>query len=326
MNEDTELLHLEPDSVSASGAWLFWPREPDEAFIRSLTVTGQIDPVLACRDPSGWSLLTGYKRLMACRKLGRRVLAREVRADPLTRGKIAFWSNWPRWIVPEECLPPARYFQGLCPANDLQDVLHELLGSFLNSRQLDDLTLWLQLPEDQDRHVLAGRLPLESGRLMSRFELVELEALDPFLAGLSWSRNKARQFLTWLLEASRREGREVGELIAEAGLNDTLQADLSPKDRLESLLAQARRLRYPHLTQLEQEFQRLQTEVRKATLWNVRAEPGFEGDRIFLTAPVASRNNLYRAVRDLEKLAEGGYFEAIWNWQADRLNAGPGET
>jgi len=322
--EAPELHKLDPESIAATGGWLFWSDEPGDAFVQSIETMGQLEPILVDRETGGeWSLLDGYKRLQACLKLGRTVWARRLKADVETRGRIVFWGNRPRQLEAPECLAPARYFQSVCQPERARQIIDQLLKEHLSRRSLQELFLWLELPEWVDAHVRAGRLPMDAGQTLSQLTAADLDVLEPLFVQLSWSKNKIKQLLGWLQETSRREGWTIADLIERAGLQNLLQLDLSPKDRQQSILFRIKQLRYPFLSELEEEFRQLQTRVHRSTVWRISDEGGFETDAVCLSTRMASLQELRRAIEDLNRLSEHGHVQALFDWKQERLHGAP---
>lgn len=321
----SHLLSLDPDEVDATGEWLFRTEEPGEALLHSLERCGQIHPVLLVREGGCFFLCTGYKRWAGCRALGISLLARETRADDLQKGRLSLQAHLPAPIEDATLIKAARYFQHCRPKEGTSFIQREL-ASFLHPKRLRILLSWLSLPRDFDRHLKEGRIPFQAGAVLAHYQERELEAVEPLFAELRWSQSRAVQFLNWLLEASRREGTGVQELVAQRGLTALSRAEQSPKDRLERLSAQARALRYPELTAIEAEFSQFQQQVRRTGYWRLEAEPSFERDTVFLQAQIASARDLEKAEAELRSLREARLMDRLRCWQEQRLNARQGDV
>ena len=318
-NLHSELLNLDPGEVDATGEWLFRTEEPDNALLRSLERCGQLEPVLVVQDKGRYRLCTGYKRWSGCRTLGAPLLAREVQADAVHRARLNLQANLPSRIEEAALVKAARFFHGSSREGEAADVEAELAG-LLHAKRLKTLLAWLVLPLAFDRHLEACRIPFEAGPILAQCDAEELSALEPLFAELRWSKRRAEQFLSWLLETSRRDGVGLDELVERRRMLDLSRSDLAPKDRLERLAAEARALRYPELTAIEAEFGAFQREVARSGHWRLEADQSFETDRVLLQARLGSPGELEQAGEELRRLLESKLMDRLRRWQKERLN------
>jgi hypothetical protein len=315
-----ELLNLDPEEVDASGEWLFRREEPEKALLRSLERCGQLEPVLVVQEQEGYRLCTGYKRWSGCRSLGIPLLARKVEADPVHRGRLNLQANLPAPLEDAVLVRAARFFQSCHGAGEAAGLEQEL-ADLLHPKRLQVLRAWLGLPRAFDGHLAAGRIPFEAGPVLARCGAGELKALEPLFAELRWSKRRAEELLSWLLEASRRDGVGLEELMERRGMLELSRSDLGPKDRLERLSAEARALRYPELTAIEAEFGAFQREVARSGHWRLEADQSFETDRVLLQARLGSPRDLEQAGEELRRLVESDLMDRLRRWQQQRLNA-----
>lgn len=315
------LFTISPFAVDASGGWLFWARAPEEEFLQSIRELGQLEPVLVTGDEDPPALLAGYKRLLACRELGLDLLALSAGSpDPVARGRIYAATNRQRQPDASDLVRAGRYFAPHLDAPGLERVLSEISGSRGDKRTPELVGTWLRLDPKWDELLGAGHLPLQAAQTLARLSGGDAEALWPFFRDLRWSRNNALHFLTWLEEAASRERSSLAELLGSAGLDQILESDLSPKDRIRRLAQLARETRYPRLTELEAEFSAMVREASRAGLWRIAPEAAFESDRIHLSASLGPGQDLEHASRELERLHREGTLERIRQWQRNRLS------
>ncbi len=319
ISSSAKITSLDPQVVDASGSWLFWARDPDEQFRQSLRELGQLEPVLVAHDPGGLSLVAGYKRLKACHEQGAAVQAVQIEADTVTRGWIYFQSNRQSRLDSKDLVLAGRFFSQHLGQEELLNILRRMVPSGADARLPDLICRWLYLPADWDNLLQAGHIPLQATHWLSRLEEEELQALHPFFRELRWSESNARKFLARLTETSLRERTSLSSLIQDSKLESILQQDLSPKDRVQRLMHEARRLRYPELTKLEDEFSDLVRQISQDSKWKITADPSFETDRLGLSLAVSSPRELEEAVKELQRMTERNELSRIWQWQWERL-------
>ncbi|MDY7002065.1 MAG: hypothetical protein SVS15_09840, partial [Thermodesulfobacteriota bacterium] len=194
----------------------------------------------------------------------------------------------------------------------LESVVGPYLGLSPFEREWDLLRLWLRLPQDFDAYLTQGNLPLETALILARLEPSELKALGPFFFDLRWSRGNAVNFLTWLWEAGQARACGLDQLLESEGFSEILKQNLSPKDAVARLSAKARALRYPTVVRLEQDFAAASGELSAGTAWEVAPSRNFEAGSVTLSARIRDRDQLIKAVRDLENMAGSGLWETLW--------------
>ncbi|MBN2141484.1 MAG: ParB N-terminal domain-containing protein [Desulfovibrionaceae bacterium] len=304
---------IPPDRVRPGGPSLFWAQDPDPELRASIRDLGQLAPVIVASGPKGPELLAGHKRLRALTALARPVLAISAEADDLERGLIYLADNQGRALDHGMRLAALRYFAPLVPAEDLARDIGPKLGLGTRSGDLARLLAWLSLPKAFDPHLAEGRLPLAAGPILAGLGPGDLTALEPFFRALRWSRGAALNFLTWLFEAARAQGRAVAELDGYQGLLEVLGRGLSPNDALAALQALARQMRFPVLSGLEARSRELCAGLCAAGPWRAAQTQNFETGAVDLWVRVADRKGLERAVDALSALAGSEAWDGLWS-------------
>jgi ParB family chromosome partitioning protein len=319
--EPTTIEAIDPELIDCSGAWILWPQEPDRAFIRSMQAVGQLEPILVCPGHERWQLVSGYTRVQACRTLQVPVVALHSRfEDVLTRGVAYIQLNRTRQVDHGGLVKGMRFFQEHVPGKGFRSTVETELGFLASPRELQALVAWSELETSWDRHLDLGRCPLELSLLLGPMEPGDRAALEPLFEPLAWSRNKARNLVTWLREAAVMHGATVVELIDKTGLLSRAASEASPRDRQEAIMARVRTLRYPVLTKLEREFDVLAKGIRRRSAWKIKPEQHFEANGFILEAKAKRREDLCKLVAELQALVEEDAFRPVFDWQEAALD------
>jgi len=310
--KETSLELLEPEDIDLAGSWLFWAREPDQRLIASLSGLGQTTPVIVERGTRPLSLIAGHARVRALKDLSRPVLAVSADANPTEKGLLYLASNTGRPLTSGMRLQALRYFERLLPEEDLGSVVGPYLGLSPHEREWELLCKWLRLPRALDAYLIQGNLPLETALILARLGPLELEALSPFFSDLRWSKSNAVNLFTWLWEAGQARSCGLDQLLEPEGFTEILNQNLSPKDAMARLSAKARGLRYPTLSRLEEDFAEASRGLSAGTAWEVAPSKNFEARAVTLSARIKDRDQLIKAVQDLENMAKSGVWETLW--------------
>lgn len=274
---------------------------------------------MAAKEGDRIRLVSGYKRVLACGWLAKPVHVRFVSGEDLQKGRMYLHLNLDHQLTGSKLLACARFFQ-----SELKQgagvFLHDELCGVVPRQLIEHLQQWLCIEDSWDQGVHAGRVPFEAGSVLARLSPQDRKALAPFFNRLSWSWNKARNFLNRILESAKRDRLPVVTLLDQGRLFDLLEADLSPKDCQKQLLEGVYKIRYPVLTQLEQGFQRLQDDLGKKSGWRIEPEQHFEANGFFLRTRITQKADLDRALTQLQNLAEDACFDPVWKWQQENLD------
>ncbi len=312
MKISTRIELFDAGDLDLSGPWLFWAQEPDPRLVASLTGLGQTTPVIVERGTRTRKLIAGHARALALRDLSRPVLAVSAEANSTEKGLLYLASNTGRTLTSGMRLQALRYFKGLLPEEDLGAVVGPYLGLGPPGREWDLLCLWLGLPQAFDTYLIQGNLPLAAALVLARLGPLELKAVAPFFSDLRWSKGNAVNFLTWLWEAGQARGLGLDQLLEPEGFTEILERNLSPKDAMARLSAKARALRYPTVSRLEEDFASASGGLCAGTAWEVSPGMNFEAGAVTLSARIRDRDQLIKAVRDLEDMAGSGVWETLW--------------
>lgn len=293
-----------PD-VDTSGAHLFWTEMPPPAMLASIESMGQLEPVLARFHEGRWHVVSGYKRVHALDEVGADILVLEVPGppDPLADGLLYLHANTHRVLDDGMRLRALRFFQAWMSPAEMDERIAVLLGLDPRSGVWARLMDWLDLPPSWDVLLCVGHLPLAAGPILAGLNRADQTVLEPYFAALKWSHSRAVQWLTFLTEAAKREDISLVKLLEQTGAPAVLTADLSPQDKLQRLFIQARTLRYPALTGLEDRFDGLRKELAGRSRWELSPSQNFETNAVELRLRARNAADIRQASRDLEQLA-----------------------
>ena len=131
-------------------------------------------------------------------------------------------------------------------------------------------------------------------------------ALFPVAKELQLNENQLRDFLDWLEEIVARDGVTVRDVLGRSELQRHLEAKLSRNDKLKAVKEGLRKVRYPRLSQLEDD---LRAAIKALDLGNqvrVSFPPALEGNEITLEIKARNVQELSESLAQVQqKLADG---------------------
>jgi ParB family chromosome partitioning protein len=305
-HESATVMQINADRFDMGSPSLFWPRTFDDRLLYSLKKNGQFVPVLATFDGDRPCLLAGQRRVKALGELGLPVLTLIRKDDsPLQRGIVFLESNSNQHLDDGAMISALRYFS-TCTEN--LSPIARLLGVSLHSRQWNLLADWLNLPESWDNLLLNGHVPLVLAKMLTRFTLEDLRVLQEYFMDMSWSRNNAVHFVTWIWEVSRVKECSPATLMNELDFKAICALDLSPKDSMTRILDTLRAARYPRLCRQEREFRKRSQDVVAGSGWRLVQPDQFETCGVEFTARVSSPQEFDERVHELADIAR----DRVW--------------
>jgi ParB family chromosome partitioning protein len=305
-HESTSVVRIDADRFDLGSPSLFWSRTFDERLLYSLETNGQLVPVLASLDGDRPRLLAGQRRVKALAHLGTPVLTLICREDsPLQRGIIYLESNSNEQLDDGAMIRALRYFS-TC-TEDLAPIA-ALWGISPHSRQWNLLVDWLTLSDSWDELLVKGHLPLVLANMLTRFASEDLHALQEYFSAMSWSRNNAIHFVTWIWEVSRVKECSPAALLRELDFEAVCGPDLSPKDTMTRMLDILRCARYPRLCRQERDFRKRSQDVVAGSGWRLVQPDQFETCGVEFSTRLSSPQELGERVRELADIAR----DRVW--------------
>ncbi|MBI2567694.1 MAG: hypothetical protein HYV63_11735 [Candidatus Schekmanbacteria bacterium] len=207
---------LLPETADAA-AYRYRHPTPPEALRASIARDGVLCPVGVCED----RLVSGFRRVALACELGlAEIGVRRLSGTPLALLCSSVLENLvtgPLDLMEQAALVRAAIGLGV----EVDEVAGELLPSARVARAprlVEQLLAAAELPVRWQRIVLAKGLNAPRCALVARLPAGDGDALAALIETASLSGSECRMVVDDLLEASRRDDRGVGELVAELGL------------------------------------------------------------------------------------------------------------
>jgi ParB family transcriptional regulator, chromosome partitioning protein len=228
----------------------------------SIAALGMLAPPVLRQKADGYQIVAGFRRIEACRLLGRseipaRVLPED--SDHRTCVRLAIGDN--SLQRPLNLIETARALNLLAGiAVDDKALSREAAGLALpgNPALIRKIMSLTTLPESLQDRLAAGDLSLAMALELKRFDGRTAESLGRLFTDLKLGLNRQREVLSLLAEIARREETTVAELLDEPELQGLLRSpDLERTQKAGQLRSRLRRRRYPVLSAAMARFQEL---------------------------------------------------------------------
>lgn len=166
----------------------------------------------------------------------------------------------------------------------------------------DDITLYAQ-----EKHL--------STQTLARWRAWREEDQAAFLTvarELRLGENQVRDLLDWLEEIILRDGGTIGEVLARPEIRRSLAQPLSRNDKLKLVKEAVRKLRYPRLSQLEDNLRAAVKALDLGPRVRVSLPPTLEGDEVTIALTVRGVQELRDNLERLAQRVENGAFQRVF--------------
>lgn len=286
-----------------------------ERLVWSIKNAGLVNPPVVARRGSRYVLVTGWKRVQACRALGIRrvsVLVTE-ETDELRLLLMALSENLATrdLTLAEKAIYLKKLSQGGMPQKTL---VREYLPRLGLPATVVSLHLWISLAE-------AGRTVLDfvsekapspaAVKALLRFAPADRRRILPLLRPLG--QNKQKQLLEDLWDIGRRDELPVERLFRRAEPRRILRSTrLSSLQRAERIREWLRKTRYPSLIAREESLLSTLHRLQWPRSISLQPSPSFEDDSVTISFRAGSREEFRTALDRLEDLARRKELEGLF--------------
>ena len=124
---------------------------------------------------------------------------------------------------------------------------------------------------------------------------------------LQLGENHIRDFLDWLEEIIVRDGGSARDLLARPEIQQPLGTKLSRNDKLKAVKERLRKIRYPHLSRLEEDLRAAVKALDLGGRVRVSFPPALDGDEVIVEITARTVKELAESLLHLrQRLDDGG--------------------
>lgn len=286
-----------------------------ERMILSLKSVGLINPPLVCFRDNHFILVSGWKRVLACREISLSPIPVQVseEEDELKTFQLAFFENLAsrefNLIEKAEILSKLKEF-GETEEKIVRQFL-PLLGIPSTFSHLDTFLSFSGFEPELKKLIVEKKMPFSSARLLSEFKPRGRKLLLPLLLPLG--QNKQKELLEDLQEVSRKSDIPAEKLLASKEIQDALKSErLSPLQKSDKIRLLLKRKRYPSLSSMRDSFDSLLKRIDWPKEISVKSSPFFEDEDVSVSFTFRNNVEFQRHLRKLQKLASKKEFSNLF--------------
>lgn len=257
---------------------------------RSIREVGLIHPLTLRENGRGGRLevVCGYGRLHAATDLGLQEVGAYCYAagalDDLCAFKLNLEENSSNrqlnTVEIAEALRKLSLSFGL-PRREIIDDFMPRLGLEHSPKVFEDFLAIASLERDIKLYIIEKTIAPGVGARLANFNGDDRSEVFEVVRNLRLGTGMLRDVLELIEEVSLRDGKPVGMILEDCGLQDVISSDeLSSPHKAAKLKLLLRKARYPRLSRLEERFAAVRKELSIRPGLSLEAAPFFEGDWI----------------------------------------------
>jgi len=285
-------------------------RTRTDDLVASIDSLGLISPPVLFGAPAEWVVVSGFRRIAACRALNRSAITVRIldaRTPLYDCARYAIAAN-----ALERPLNLIEQSRALCllskhcrPDSERLSASAAELGLPDNPVMIKKLTALSDVTPAIAQAVLSGVLSIAMALDLAELDHLAGESLAILFSDLKLSLNKQREIFTLLTEIAKRESLPLGDILSAEAFNTTrasLELDRTQKTR--AIRTYLRSRRFPALAASEKHFK--DHLHRLALDHRIKLHPprDFEGQTYTLTMPIVKMRDLDDLIHTLEKLRQ----------------------
>ncbi len=138
-------------------------------------------------------------------------------------------------------------------------------------------------------------------------------ALFSLLQDLQCGENHLKDLLDWFEEIAARDEQPIADILERRELRSARATPGSRHDKLKAVKTKLRKLRYPHLTRLEENVRQAVKALDLGRTGQLSFPSDFEGDEVTLILTVRNIHELRDALSRLQQRLDDGRFQRMFD-------------
>ena len=234
-------------------------RDDVDDLLPSIRHAGLTTPPLLIEQISGYTIVSGFRRVAACRKLGWNEVVARILEPELNHLEYLHFSIADNALQrPLNLIETSRAFQKLASFGDSPKQLAEaaaicgLPANYSIISKVKDLCL---LPQAIQNCILKGTLSLTMANELAMMENETAVEFADVFEKLNLSLNKQREMVTLISEIAHRQDISIRQVLSHESLKSILNdEDLDRGQKVRQLRAFLRQRRFPRIVDAERHY------------------------------------------------------------------------
>ena len=280
-----------------------------EDLLGSIQKIGLIHLPVLVANPDGYTIVCGFRRIAACRKLGwTRITARilEKTVDRFKTAQLSIADNaLQRSLNLVETSRALKLLDDFGPDNQQRREAAEALGLPISGSLSLAVKEICRLPLPVQEGILTDTINLSMALELGGLEPLTAEGLVRLFDQLKVGLNKQRELLLLLKEIAEREQITIPQLIAEKPLQEVLKTvEMDRAVKRQKVRSYLRQRRFPAITKAETEYRKWVKQLKLGNNINLIPPKDFEGNTFGMTLRFNNHQDLSELNKKIEEIIQ----------------------
>lgn len=256
--------------------------DPPQRLICSIQKTSILQPLWAKPNNNKYSIVLGYKRILAAQCLNMAYIPCLIVDDSLSDADLLLANIYDnlssRELAPLEAALALKKSDAILGRENTLSEIMPALGLKPSASLLQRMIQLPNLPNQIINLIHHNSLTPTNALILLALEPSEQQALCKMLENLRPGTNLQKELLGNIIECSQRDAISISEILQRSPLGDILSDENTAAHiRVEEFRAALRQLRYPHLSETEAQFQQFIEALKLPPEIRLSPPPFFEG-------------------------------------------------
>ncbi len=304
---------------SSDGTYCIAGREPSGDLVNSIREVGLLRPPLLKADGEKYVIISGFRRIDACRQLGWSCMTAGLMDAATPPGHCAIVAVADKTAHRSlNLVEQAQAVNLLASAFDKKDALFAAAskaGLEINQHLAEKLNRVAKMPPLLQSGLIEGAIALPVALAIDQMQDQDAaNSISRLLYEFNYSLNQQREILEAVVAVSRRDRIPIPRLLGDGPIGDirhTTESDPRHKARMIRIHLKTRR--YPTISSVEKQFQRLSKQLNLGDHVQLIAPPNFESRTYALRFEFKTPDDLKTIQKELSRLVSAPEIKQLWD-------------
>jgi len=297
-------------------AFLITTGKKRDDLMGSIKYLGLLNPPVLLEKETGYTIISGFRRVEACRRLNRFELSARVLDSDTDRFKCVTYAVADNAFQrPLNIIEKSRCFSMLSGYYKSIDSLAEalpILGLSEHPSMIKKIKVVYDMTELLQNSLLSNTIALATALELVELSKADAQGLISLFNALSLSLNKQREILTMVKEIAVREDKSITQVLDASHLKNILMdKDLDKNQKARKIRIYLKQRRFPAIATAEQSFQQHLKKLNLGKGMELIPPVNFEGSTYTLKLTFNHLNELKKLKNTLDIFTENPHLKKI---------------
>lgn len=294
-------------------------RHTSSDLVGSIRKIGLLRPPLLKADGDRYVIISGFSRIAACRQLGWSSVTAGLMDASATAEHCAIVAvadkTAHRALNLVEQAHAVNLLTNASTTKRAFNAAARRAGLNINERLVAKLKRVATLPPLMQSSLIEGVIAFPVALAIDQMPDKEAaEAVSQLLHESNYSLNQQREILEAVIAVSRRDGISIPRLLSDGPIGDIRRnAELDHRHKARMIRLNLKAMRYPTISSVEKQFQRLVKQLKLPDKAQLVAPPGFESRSFALRFEFDNENDLEEIQKVLNRLISAPEIKQLWD-------------